>query len=128
MPREVDDTTTIWRSIRVEHKGFTIWFTGLSGAGKSTIAEILIERLRDREIKTELLDGAFGPLQPLRFFSGHGTRDRAVNPEPARERVEEMKAAGLDVTHREYACGHRVRPEMIDDVIDWIRSACPDAP
>ncbi len=41
----------------MEHKGFTIWFTGLSGAGKSTIAEIPIERLREREIKTELLDG-----------------------------------------------------------------------
>jgi len=41
----------------VEHKGFTIWFTGLSGSGKSTIAEVLVEKLRAREIKVELLDG-----------------------------------------------------------------------
>ena len=41
----------------VEHKGFTIWFTGLSGAGKSTIAEIVLEKLRARGYKVELLDG-----------------------------------------------------------------------
>jgi len=41
----------------VEHKGFTIWFTGLSGAGKSTIAEIVLRRLRERGYKVELLDG-----------------------------------------------------------------------
>jgi len=41
----------------VEHKGFTVWFTGLSGSGKSTIAEVLVEKLRARDIKVELLDG-----------------------------------------------------------------------
>ena len=38
-------------------KGFTVWFTGLSGAGKTTIAERLIEELRRREVFVELLDG-----------------------------------------------------------------------
>ena len=38
-------------------KGFTIWFTGLSGAGKSTIAEMLYHELKARELKTEILDG-----------------------------------------------------------------------
>lgn len=37
--------------------GFTIWFTGLSGAGKSTISQILYDRLRARGRKVELLDG-----------------------------------------------------------------------
>ena len=37
--------------------GFTVWLTGLSGAGKSTVASILIERLRARGRKVELLDG-----------------------------------------------------------------------
>jgi adenylylsulfate kinase len=41
----------------VEHKGFTIWFTGLSGSGKSTIAEIVLRKLRERGYKIELLDG-----------------------------------------------------------------------
>ena len=39
------------------HKGFTLWFTGLSGAGKSTVSEILFQRLREHGAKVELLDG-----------------------------------------------------------------------
>jgi adenylylsulfate kinase len=38
-------------------KGFTVWLTGLSGAGKSTIAAELARQLREREIGVEVLDG-----------------------------------------------------------------------
>ena len=37
--------------------GFTIWFTGLSGSGKSTISEIVERELRARGHKVEVLDG-----------------------------------------------------------------------
>lgn len=39
------------------HKGFTLWFTGLSGAGKSTISERVFASLREAGAKVELLDG-----------------------------------------------------------------------
>lgn len=39
------------------HKGFILWFTGLSGAGKSTISERLHEEFKTRGYKAELLDG-----------------------------------------------------------------------
>jgi adenylylsulfate kinase len=38
-------------------RGFTLWFTGLSGAGKTTIAEIVERELRQRFGKVEVLDG-----------------------------------------------------------------------
>lgn len=38
-------------------RGFTLWFTGLSGSGKSTISEILVEELRRRGSAIEVLDG-----------------------------------------------------------------------
>jgi adenylylsulfate kinase len=40
-----------------EQKGFTVWFTGLPSAGKSTLAEMLVHELRCRDMKIELLDG-----------------------------------------------------------------------
>ena len=38
-------------------EGFTLWFTGLSGAGKSTISTRVAEELRRRGQRVELLDG-----------------------------------------------------------------------
>lgn len=37
--------------------GFSLWFTGLSGAGKSTIAEAVTSQLRERGHRVEVLDG-----------------------------------------------------------------------
>jgi adenylyl-sulfate kinase len=39
------------------HKGFTLWFTGMSGAGKSTISRAIELRLRELGAKVEVLDG-----------------------------------------------------------------------
>ena len=38
-------------------QGFTIWFTGMSGAGKSTISAIIEGRLRKAGVPVEVLDG-----------------------------------------------------------------------
>lgn len=40
-----------------QHEGFTLWFTGLSGAGKSTVAESVEAELRARGSRIEVLDG-----------------------------------------------------------------------
>jgi adenylylsulfate kinase len=41
----------------MESPGFCLWFTGLSGAGKSTIANLVVAELRARGHRVELLDG-----------------------------------------------------------------------
>ena len=38
-------------------RGFTLWFTGLSGSGKTTVAEIVEHELRERIGSVEVLDG-----------------------------------------------------------------------
>src|SRR5882672_2471544 len=38
-------------------KGFTLWLTGLSGAGKTTLAALLATELSARSVNTEVLDG-----------------------------------------------------------------------
>jgi adenylylsulfate kinase len=40
-----------------EERGFTLWFTGLSGSGKTTISEIVERELRSRKRPVEVLDG-----------------------------------------------------------------------
>jgi adenylyl-sulfate kinase len=41
----------------LRHEGFTLWFTGLPGAGKSTVSELVWRRLRQHGARAELLDG-----------------------------------------------------------------------
>ncbi len=40
-----------------EWKGFTLWFTGLSGSGKSTISDVIVSEFEKREVPVEVLDG-----------------------------------------------------------------------
>jgi adenylylsulfate kinase len=41
----------------VANTGFCLWFTGLSGSGKSTVAAAVVDELRRRGHRVELLDG-----------------------------------------------------------------------
>lgn len=41
----------------MEHRGVTVWFTGLSGAGKTTISQAIAQRLKAAGCKFEVLDG-----------------------------------------------------------------------
>ena len=39
------------------HRGATVWFTGLSGCGKSTVADYVSRMLHARGVRTAILDG-----------------------------------------------------------------------
>src|SRR3954452_10529855 len=45
------------RQLMADEKGFCLWFTGLSGSGKSTITTHLVKEMRKRGSKLEVLDG-----------------------------------------------------------------------
>ncbi len=72
------------REARNGHEAAVLWFTGLSGSGKSTIARALERRLFDRGCHTMLLDGdtlRHGLNADLKF----GAADRADNVRRAGE-------------------------------------------
>jgi adenylylsulfate kinase len=61
-----NDTNITWHEHRVTreererlhgHRGCVIWFTGLSGSGKSTVANVLDHMLSARGAKSAVLDG-----------------------------------------------------------------------
>ena len=77
------------------HRGCVVWFTGLSGCGKSTVANVVDHKLFERGVRTYLLDGdnvrhglnatpqmlaeRYGEEFGQRFGLGFGQQDREEN-------------------------------------------------
>ena len=84
------------RSVLNNHKSQVLWFTGLSGAGKSAIADALEQKLHARRIRTYILDGdnvRHGLNQDL----GFSDNDRIENIRRIAEVAKLMIDAGLVV-------------------------------
>ena len=62
----------------MEQRGVTVWFTGLSGSGKTTIRIALEEKLRAQGLKVEVLDGDI-VRQNLTKGLGFSKEDRDEN-------------------------------------------------
>lgn len=61
-----------------KQRGVTVWFTGLSGAGKTTISRAVAERLKAESCKIEILDGDI-VRQNLTKGLGFSKEDRDEN-------------------------------------------------
>ena len=59
-------------------QGFTLWFTGLSGSGKTTITELVVAELQARGSAIEVLDGDV-VRQHLSKGLGFSKEDRDTN-------------------------------------------------
>ncbi|APU32457.1 adenylyl-sulfate kinase [Ectopseudomonas alcaliphila JAB1] len=78
------------------HKGKVIWFTGLSGSGKSTIANALEKELHAQGKRTYILDGD-NVRQGLNKDLGFTDADRVENLRRVAEVAKLMMDAGLIV-------------------------------
>jgi adenylylsulfate kinase len=70
--------TNVPRSEGVQDRGFVVWLTGLSGAGKSTITSALVPELRASGRRVEVLDGDVVRLHLSRGL-GFSRADRDEN-------------------------------------------------
>jgi len=92
------------------HRGCVVWFTGLSGCGKSTIANLVDHLLHERRVHSFLLDGdnvrhglnaspamlsQFGDALANRFGLGFSAEDRQENIRRIGAVAELFASAGL---------------------------------
>ncbi len=84
------------RAARSGHRGAVIWFTGLSGAGKSTIAQVLERELFHRAMHTYVLDGD-NIRHGLNSNLGFSPEDRVENIRRVSEVAKLMADAGAVV-------------------------------
>ena len=78
------------------HKGKVLWFTGLSGSGKSTVANVVEQKLHQQGIRTYLLDGD-NLRHGLNKDLGFTEADRIENIRRVTELAHLMVDAGLVV-------------------------------
>ncbi len=91
IPHKFSITTEQHRAIK-KHTSFLIWFTGLSGSGKSTIANAVNESLINKSIHTCILDG-----DSVR--KGLNS-DLTFSPDGRRENIRRIaEVANLMITH-----------------------------
>ena len=84
------------RTVLHGHRPAVVWFTGLSGAGKSTIANLLESRLHAEGVHTYLLDGD-NVRHGLNRDLGFTEADRVENIRRVAEVANLMSDAGLVV-------------------------------
>ncbi|MCA4822020.1 MAG: adenylyl-sulfate kinase [Serratia rubidaea] len=124
-PTGPDDENVVWhphavtradRETRNGHRGVVLWFTGLSGSGKSTVAGVLEQALHAMGVRTYLLDGdnvRHGLCRDLGFSDD----DRRENIRRVGEVAKLMVDAGL-VVLTAFISPHRAERQMVRDMLD----------
>jgi bifunctional enzyme CysN/CysC len=104
-PGEIKSENIFWseseinaerRAIRNQHRGAVVWLTGLSAAGKSTIARALERELFQRSMHTYVLDGD-NLRHGLNANLAFSPEDRAENIRRVAEVAKLMADAGVVV-------------------------------
>ena len=114
--------TVVWHSSSLsradrwkDHKGAVLWFTGLSGSGKSTIANEVESMLHQRNIRTYLLDGD-NLRHGLCHDLGFSAAERMENLRRAAEVAKLMADAGL-VVLAAFVAPYQAHRERIKSIV-----------
>ncbi|ELH4832502.1 adenylyl-sulfate kinase [Vibrio harveyi] len=120
----VKDENIVWHQHSVDkqfraglkkQKPAVLWFTGLSGAGKSTVAGALENRLAELGYHTYLLDGD-NVRHGLCSDLGFSEQDRRENIRRIGELAKLMADAGLIVLSA-FISPHRVERQLVRDLL-----------
>ena len=98
------------------HKGFTVWFTGLSGSGKSTVAVAVEKALWDRGVRTYILDGD-NVRHGLNSNLGFSPEDRTENIRRIGEVAKLFTDAGL-VVFTSFISPYRADRDLVRSIHD----------
>ncbi len=105
---------------QLEQKGFTIWFTGLSGAGKTTIADAIEPLLRERGIsRLEKLDGDVVRTH-LSKGLGFSKEDRDTNIRRIGWVAEVLSRNGVCVIASAISPYREIRDEVRGNIGDFV--------
>jgi len=107
----------------VEQKGVTVWFTGLSGAGKTALAIRLEKELRERGLKVERLDGDI-VRQSLTRDLGFSKEDRDKNIERVTFVAKLLTRNGVAVLCSFISPYRAVRAQVKEQVGNFVEVYC----
>ncbi|NNL99977.1 MAG: adenylyl-sulfate kinase [Gammaproteobacteria bacterium] len=98
------------------HKGACLWYTGLSGSGKSTIANAVDTKLFERGIHTYVLDGD-NIRHGLNKNLGFSAEDRSENIRRIGEVARLMADGGL-ITSTAFISPYRADRDNVRELMD----------
>lgn len=99
--------------------GFTLWLTGLSGAGKTTIAVSLEALLRKRHVRVERLDGDT-VRQGLTRDLGFSKEDRDMNIERVTFVAKLLSRNGVGVLASFISPYHQARQQVREQTTNFV--------
>ncbi len=107
----------------MEQRGVTVWFTGMSGAGKTALAIPLAQELRRRGLKVERLDGDI-VRQSLTSDLGFSKEDRDKNIERVTFVAKLLTRNGVAVLCSFISPYRAVRARVREQVGNYVEIYC----
>ncbi|MFQ5813155.1 MAG: adenylyl-sulfate kinase, partial [Anaerolineae bacterium] len=107
----------------MKQRGFTLWFTGLSGSGKTALAKLVEKELRARGLKVERLDGDI-VRQSLTKDLGFTKEDRDKNIERVTFVAKLLTRNGVAVLASFISPYREVRARSREEIGNFIEVYC----